>query len=124
MEALGREGEALVRVTARLAGLERQAESRVVITEVRNPFGIPPPEPVHASSEAWRSQYSREIGVLRYNTGHRDYQRAKAGGGKAQVRYLATLYAKELVLLNLGSASAPQLLESMVELTTVLESKL
>jgi hypothetical protein len=40
------------------------------------------------------------------------------------MRYVATLYAKELVLLNVGNSSASKLLESMVELTTVLESKL
>lgn len=124
IEARGREGEASVRVTARLAGVERQAESRIVISKARNRFGFPPPEFVPAPLESWRSQYSRDVGVLRINSGHRDYERAKSGGAKAHVRYLATLYAKELVLLNVSAGQPAQLLESMVELTTVLESKL
>ncbi|MGH9364401.1 MAG: ATP-binding protein, partial [Thermoanaerobaculia bacterium] len=38
IEGCGREGEAFVRVTARLTGEERQAESRIVIAKVRNQF--------------------------------------------------------------------------------------
>jgi hypothetical protein len=124
IEARGREGEALVRVTARLGGLERQAESRIVVARTRNQFRFPPPEFVAAPMESWRSQYAGDLGVVKINSGHRDYERAKAGGAKSQMRYVATLYAKELVLLNVGNSSASKLLESMVELTTVLESKL
>lgn len=124
VEPQGREGEALIRVTARLKGIERQAESRIVIAKARKSFGLPLPELVHVPSESWRSQYSRDLGVIKINSGHRDYERAKAGGAKAEMRYLVRLYAKELLLLNLGNVPPSQLLESMVELTTVLESKL
>ncbi len=113
-----------MRVTARLAGVEKQAESQIVIAKARNQFRFPPPEFVAAPMESWRSQYSADIGVLKINSGHRDYERAKTGGAKTQMRYVATLYAKELVLMNFGSVPPSQLLESMVELTTVLESKL
>ncbi len=124
VEAQGREGEALVRVTARLKGIERQAESRMIIAKARKPFGLPLPELVPAELESWRSQYSRDFGVIKINSGHRDYKRANTGGAKAEMRYLLRLYAKELLLLNLGNVPPSQLLESMVELTTVLESKL
>lgn len=119
-----KEGEALVRVTARLKGVEKVAESRIVVTNARNQFGFPPPDPVRGPMESWRSKYSPDRGVLEINIDHRDYVRAKTQGGKSYIRYLSKLYAKELVLLNMGGASAGQVLESMVELTSILEAKL
>lgn len=124
IESSSREGEALVRVTARLKGLEAIGESRIVITKARNQFGFPPPEFLPAPLESWRSKFSSERGVIEINSGHRDYERAKKLGGKGEIRYLSKLYAKELVLLNQGSAPASQLLESMIELTSILEAKL
>ncbi len=124
IEGQGREGEALVRVVARLKGEERQAESRIVVSRARHQAGFPHAEFVPARMESWRSKYSSELGVMTINSGHRDYERAVAGGAKGQVRYVAKLYAKELVLLNSAGASPSNLLESMVELTSVLESKL
>lgn len=124
VEARGRESEALVRVTARLKDQERQAESTIVITKLRTQFGFPPPDFVPAPMESWRSKYSNDRGVIEINSGHRDYEKAKSGGARTQVRYLAKLYAKELILLNFGNAQPSQLLESMVELTSVLEGKL
>jgi hypothetical protein len=124
IEAKTKEGEAPVRVTARLKGVEKQAEAQIVIATARTQVRFPPPDFVHAPLESWRSKYSADLGVVKINSGHRDYERAKSGGVRQQMRYLAKLYAKELVLLNVASMAPAQLLESMVELTTVLESKL
>lgn len=124
IESSSREGEALIRVTARLKGVERVADSKIVITKARNQFGFPPPDLVAAPLESWRSKYAGERGVLEVNSGHRDYERAKKGGSKSEIRYLSKLYAKELVLLNMSRAPAPQLLESMIELTSLIETKL
>jgi hypothetical protein len=124
VESSSREGEALVRVTARLKGVERVAEAKVVITRARNQFGFPPPDLVAQPLESWRSKYSAERGVLEVNSGHRDYDRAKKAGSKSEIRYLSKLYAKELVLLNMSRAPASQLLESMIELTSLIEMKL
>lgn len=124
IEARGREGEALVRLIARLKGAESRAESKVLITKYPNRFGFPPPDLQHAPMESWRSKYSAERGIIEINSGHRDYERANAGGLKSRLRYIAKLYAKELVLLNFASVSSSQLLEYMIEVTGVLESKL
>jgi hypothetical protein len=124
IEGRGREGEALVRVTARLKGEERQADSRIVVSRARGQVGFPPPEFVPAPMEPWRSRYDSDLGVLKVNSGHRDYERAEVSGSKGRLRYLGKLYAKELVLLNFGTASQSHLLESMVELTSALEGKL
>jgi hypothetical protein len=104
--------------------VERVAEAKVVITRARNQFGFPPPDLVAQPLESWRSKYSAERGVLEVNSGHRDYDRAKKAGSKSEIRYLSKLYAKELVLLNMSRAPASQLLESMIELTSLIEMKL
>jgi hypothetical protein len=124
VEGRGKEGEAVVRVVARLKGDERCSESKVVVTKTRRQAGLPPPELQHAPMESWRSRYATDQGVLEINSGHRDYERATAGGVRSRLRYVAQLYAKELVLLNFGSARPETILERMIEVTTALEPRL
>lgn len=124
VEARGKEGEALVVVVARLKGRESRAQSKVVVTKSQNRYGFPPPDPINAPMEFWRSRYVAERGVLEYNTGHRDYERVMQAGEKAKLRYMGKLYAKELVLLNFNGGSSSQLLERMVEVTSLLEPRL
>lgn len=121
VEAKGREGEVAVRVVARLAGVEKYGEARVVVAKTHRLLGFPPPDPVHAPMEPWRSRYSRDRGVLEINSGHRDYQRAADGGRRPRLKYVARLYAKELVLMNFAGTRDDLLLERMIEVTTAIE---
>jgi hypothetical protein len=124
VEAKGREGEVAVRVVARLAGVEQWAEARVVVAKTHRVLGFPPPDPVHAPMEPWRSRYARDRGVLEINSGHRDYERAAEAGVRQRLKYVARLYAKELVLMNFEGTRDDLLLDRMIEVTTAIEPRL
>jgi hypothetical protein len=123
VEAKEREGEAGIRVIARHQGKEAFGEAKIVITKSQTQYQFPPPEEVRAPQESWRSRYRSDTGVIEINSGHRDYERA-ARDLKGKIRYISKLYAKELVLLNFGGVPPSQLLEHMVEVTSILEPKL
>ena len=57
------------------------------------------------------------------NNGHRDFVFATRSRA-LQLRYLARLYIKELVLRNFAGLPAEQLAERMVELSLYVEDKL
>ncbi len=124
VEARDKEGETKVRVRGQLKGVERWGESTIKVMKSRNEYGFPPPEPVHDPLGSWRSRYRAERGVVEYNSGHRDYERAKQPGQKGVIRYLAKLYAKELVLLNFPGVTPAMLLEYMVEVSSRVEANL
>ena len=124
VEARGREGEVVLRVVARLAGTEKWAEARVVVAKTHRVLGFPPPEPVYAPMEPWKSRYSSDRGVLEINSGHRDYERAAEAGLRPRLKYVAKLYAKELVLMNFQGTRDDLLLDRMIEVTTAIEPRL
>jgi hypothetical protein len=118
--APGEPGAARVRVTAVQgdASAEGLAEIRVTETsesEDGGGSGVPDPEPVLAPAEPWRSRVL--AGRWEYNSGHPDY-RAVQDDPRRRLRYLAHLFAKELVLRNFGDPGAGALLERMVEVLT------
>ncbi len=123
VEAREREGEVTIRVVARHQNKEAVGEAKVVITKSPNQYQFPPPEYVRAPQEGWRSRYKGETGVMEINSGHRDYERV-AANLKGRIRYISKLYAKELVLMNFVGVPPTQLLEHLVEVTSVLEQKL
>lgn len=76
-----------------------------------------------APAALWRSRFDTSANVIVVNNGHRDFviaSRSAAG----QLRYIARLYAKEMVRRNFLGASADELLERMVELTLHVEDHL
>jgi hypothetical protein len=106
-----------VRALARSAG--RIVEARVDV-EVSDPpappgmgEGIPQPELVDAPGALWRSRL--EGGRWQVNSGHRDY-RLLSGKAVVKLRYLALLFAKEVVL---RSSSDPRLAEPLEQLVEV-----
>ena len=108
------EAEALVTVTDSLIPDQRGAAPRQ---------GLPGYTYEKAPGQTWRSRYDLEQNVIVINNGHRDFvfsSRARA----SQVRYIARLFVKELVLRNFPGASPPQLLERMLELMLYLEKNL
>jgi hypothetical protein len=78
----------------------------------RGGAGVPDPEPVSAPGESWRSRI--DAGRWQYNTAHPDYELVR-GDERRRVRYLAHLFAKEIVLRNFADSPAADLLERMVQ---------
>ena len=107
--------EALVTITDSLA----VAMSSAVITT----RGLPGYTFERAAGELWRCRFDTERNIIVVNSGHRDFVFATRNRA-LQLRYLARLYVKELVLKNFGGLPADQLLERMIELSLYAEEKL
>lgn len=76
-----------------------------------------------APGELWRSRYDPEQSVIYINNAHADFVYASRHP-MTKVRYIARLFAKELVLANFPEADREELLERMVELTLYTEENL
>ena len=107
--------EALVTITD---SLEVAMSSAVITTR-----GLPGYTFERAAGELWRCRFDTERNIIVVNSGHRDFVFATRNRA-LQLRYLARLYVKELVLKNFGGLSADQLLERMIELSLYAEEKL
>lgn len=125
---------ALIRlgVTARQGDSLREAEALVTVTDSLLPEsrdasashkGLPGYTFERAPGKLWRSRLNAEQNVIVVNNGHRDY--VHASKTKAlKLRYIARLYAKELVLRNFPGESAERLLERLIELSLYTEENL
>jgi len=106
---------------------ERQAEAGVeveVVTEIpsgRAEEGIPEPDLVDAGGAPWRSRL--EDGRWQVNIGHRDY-RALEGRPALKLRYLAMLFAKEVVLRSSQDPRLERPLEQVVEVVAFADREL
>ena len=76
-----------------------------------------------APGELWRSRYDPEQSLIYINNAHADFVYASRHP-MTKVRYIARLFAKELVLANFPEADREELLERMVELTLYTEENL
>ncbi len=73
--------------------------------------------------ELWRSRYDVERGIITVNSAHPDFVYA-ARQNASKLRYVAKLFAKEIVLSNFPGATREQLVERMVELNLYMEGNL
>ncbi len=73
--------------------------------------------------ELWRSRFDAEQNVIVINNGHRDFVFA-ARTRALKLRYIARLFAKELVCRNFPGYSPGELLERMIELQLYTEENL
>jgi hypothetical protein len=117
-------GELEVRVIAATGPLAREASARVEIVdrvESKEHAGIPDPELVDDWSGSWRSRFAGARNERwQINSAHKDYREAT---GRARLRYVASLFAKELVL-HTHSAGDPlqeRLLEEQIGLIAFAE---
>lgn len=104
-----------VRVVARSAGRERSAEAQVEVSEEfggRANEGIPEPEFVSSPGSAWRSRM--HAGRWQVNTAHPEY-RDCADRPALKLRYLAMLFAKEVVVRSHQDPRLDEPLEQLVE---------
>ncbi len=109
-----------------------EAEAIVTITDsllpeargsARQTEGLPGYTFKRAPGELWRSQYDVEPNVVVINNGHRDFVFASRTRA-LQLRYIARLFAKELVCKNFPGYSGPELIERMIELLLYTEENL
>ncbi len=77
----------------------------------------------YAPGELWRSKYDADQSLITVNTGHPDFVFASRQSA-TKLRYVARLFAKEIVLANFPGASREELLERMVELGLYMEQNL
>ncbi len=111
-------GEAMLTVTASLLD-ETTAPKEATASRQ----GLPGYTFQHAPGELWRSRYDAEQNVIVINNGHRDFVYA-ARARALKLRYIARLFAKELVLKNFPGYSPDQLLERLIELALYTEENL
>ena len=109
------EGDALVTVTDSLLPDTK--------TRASDKQGLPGYTFEHAPGKLWRSRFDAEQNVIVINNGHRDFVFASRTRA-LKLRYIARLFAKELVCKNFPGHSPAELLERMVELSLYTEENL
>lgn len=121
-----------LQVNVRQGDTQCQAEALITVTDsliqesrhqATDRQGLPGYSFERAPGELWRSRYDADQNVIIINNGHRDFvfaSRTKA----MKLRYIARLYAKELVLKNFPGQPAPELLERLIELSLYTEEHL
>ncbi len=118
-------GLGTLQVTARAGGLEVQAQAVIeVVDELsarRASEGIPEPELVNQTGAAWRSRLLDKRWQV--NTAHPEY-RAIAERPTLKLRYLAMLFAKEVVLRSHQDPRLEQPLEQLVEVAAYADRNL
>jgi hypothetical protein len=117
-------GRGVVAVTAHAGGLSAVAEATVEVVEdlaARSDEGIPKPEFVSQPGAAWRSRMQDE--VWQVNSGHRDFLEV-AERPPLKLRYLAILFAKEIVLRSHHDPRFEQPFEQVVEVFAYADRKL
>jgi hypothetical protein len=126
LSARGEPGEGILSVHAResATGREASAAAPVEVVELAASSGhegIPEPELVDAPGARWRSRLLDERWQV--NTGHADYK-ACADKPALKLRYLAMLFAKEVVLRSSQDPRLDEPLEQMVEVAAYADRRL
>src|SRR5258706_6981832 len=121
-----------VRATATQGDVICSGEGMITITDSLLPEtkessatrqGLPDYTFERAPGALWRSRYDLERNVIVVNNGHRDFVYASRSRA-LKLRYLARLFAKELVLRNFPGQPSESLLERMIELSLYTEENL
>ena len=89
----------------------------------RDRKGLPGYTFKHSPGELWRSFFDVDRAIIIINSGHADFLFASKSNSR-KLRYIAKLYAKELVLVNFPEADKEKLLERMIELQIYTEENL
>ncbi|MGH9322884.1 MAG: hypothetical protein ACRD3V_23740, partial [Vicinamibacteria bacterium] len=122
-EAPGR-GSLSVRVSESATGREASAAAPVEIVESLSSSsdeGIPEPELVDAPGAAWRSRLHEARWQV--NSGHADYK-TSSDRPALKLRYLAMLFAKEVVLRSSQDPRLEDPLEQLVEVAAYADRRL
>ena len=108
------EAKALVTVTDSLVADRDGAPARQ---------GLPGYTYENEPGQLWRSRYDVDRELIVINSGHRDFVYASHSRA-SQLRYIARLFVKELVLTNFPGASPQELLDRVLELMLYMEGYL
>ena len=121
-----------IRVTTAQGDIICSAEAMITVTDsllpesTRSPEtreGLPGYTYKKAPGELWRSYYDEEQNVIVINNGHRDFVFTSKNRA-LKIRYIARLFAKELICKNFKGIPGDELLERMIELTLYIEENL
>ncbi|MEE8440240.1 MAG: ATP-binding protein [Spirochaetia bacterium] len=110
------ESEALITTTAELL-------SRHDSTARSGSRGLPGYTYSYEAGALWRSRYSGSEALITINSAHPDFVHA-ARTQTAKLRYVARLFAKEIVLANFPGDTREEILERMIELTLYMDENL
>jgi hypothetical protein len=119
-----RPGKGSLAVVCRSGSVEARDEARVEVVEqlgAGRDEGIPEPELLDLPGAPWRSRVSD--GRWQVNSGHSEY-RAIADRPQLKLRYLALLFAKEVVLRSGGDPRFEAPLEQLVEVAAYADRRL
>ena len=129
----GREpGLAKIKLTISQNDIDCEALAHVTMTDTldnvvgsgnTSKAGLPGYTYLHAAGELWRSRFDEEQNLIVINNGHRDFIYASRSRS-LKMRYIARLFAKELVLQNFRGLPSAQMLERMIELSLYTEENL
>jgi len=108
------EAKALVTVTDSLVASRDGSAARQ---------GLPGYTYENAPGQLWRSRYEVDRELIVINNGHRDFVFASQTRA-SQLRYIARLFVKELVIRNFPGSSSQDLLDRMLELMLYMEGNL
>lgn len=123
------QGVTSIEVRCRQGGVEKSDQATLVLVLERPAGsqltkGLPPPLYTAGPADGWRSRWNQNLRVIEVNSAHRDFKFSKPKQMHFR-RYLARLYAKELVLLNYGDAvNNTAALERLIEVVTYIEQRL
>jgi hypothetical protein len=122
-----------VRVIARQGDVEVESEALITTTaellshddgKVRSGArGLPGYTYSYQAGALWRSRYSASEALITINSAHPDFVHA-ARTQTSKLRYVARLFAKEIVLANFPGDTREELLERMIELTLYMDENL
>ena len=130
-EAPGEPGLVTVKLVATQGDVVCEAKGLVTVTDslVANRGagparqGLPGYTYENAPGQLWRSRYETDPELIVINSGHRDFVFASQSR-TSQLRYIARLFVKELVLRNFPGAPSGELLDRVLELMLYMESNL
>ena len=130
-EAPGEPGLVTVKLVATQGDMVCEAKGLVTVTDslVANRGagparqGLPGYTYENAPGQLWRSRYEADPELIVINSGHRDFVFASQSR-TSQLRYIARLFVKELVLRNFPGAPSGELLDRVLELMLYMESNL
>ena len=130
-EAPGEPGLVTLKLVATQRDVVCEAKALVTVTDslVADRDGAPARQGLpgytyeNEPGQLWRSRYDVDRELIVINSGHRDFVYASQSRA-SQLRYIARLFVKELVLTNFPGASPQELLDRVLELMLYMEGYL
>lgn len=126
--APGEEGVTVISVEARQHERNAEASAKIRVKEkigegYTEGKGLPQYVLCPDQTNDWRSRYDKNKNCIEINSLHKDYIEAREKSTRLK-RYIAKIYAKEVILLNFPDIPGAQACDRMIELLQKIEEKL